>query len=99
MAFVIISLAKPDFCYKYMAFIYALPCSAILMTVFSAVWKYKYVLLVSVSMIIWTTILSVYLTVWYVPNASYLFIIGIPLQVLTVFWSLKKSKKSEKSEQ
>ena len=93
LAFVLISIVAPQFPYKYMPFIYAMPVSAIVLIVFSAIWGYKLVLLLSESALIWTLILSLYTSLTFLTNAEYLFFLGIPVQVLAVIWFLLKKRK------
>ena len=93
LAFVLISIVAPQFPYKHMPFIYAMPVSAIVLIVFSAIWGYKLVLLLSESALIWTLILSLYTSLTFLTNAEYLFFLGIPVQVLAVIWFLLKKRK------
>ena len=93
LAFVLMSIVASDFPYKHMAFVYAMPVSAIVLIVFSAIWGYKLVLLLSESALIWTLILSLYTSLTFLTNAEYLFFLGIPVQVLAVIWFLLKKRK------
>ena len=71
-------------------FMFALPINAILLIVFSGVWKYKLLNFLSVSLLIWTAILSIDLTMEIVyPDLQLwlLYILGVPLQALEILWS------------
>lgn len=93
LAFVLMSIVSPEFPYKHMSFIYALPVSAIVMVVFTSIWAGKWPLFASVSMLIWTVILAVYMSISFLHNTYLLFILGVPLQILAVFWFLIRRRK------
>lgn len=78
--------------YAYLAFIYAMPISFILCIVFSTIWKYRWPLMASQSLLVWTTVLSLCLSIPY-DNIWYMFIIAIPLQVLIFLWNLRKKRE------
>ncbi len=78
----------------WMAFIYALPINSILLVVFSAVWRYKFLNFVGVSALIWTLCVSAFLSMTLIgtrigvnaDGAWLVFLLGVPLQVLEVLW-------------
>ena len=75
----------------WLIFIYALPVSAIVGIVFNSMWGKRPINIILISALIWTVALSVFLTfpktkIWLI------FIVGIPLQVLTVLWGFLKKK-------
>lgn len=79
--------------HSWLSFIYALPVTAIVLLVLTSVWKKKITAAVIISFLVWTVILSLYLTLLYAlptPPAHLweIFLIGIPLQLLVVFWSI-----------
>ncbi len=82
-----------------LCFVYALVAQAILLIVYAGVWKYRLLGFVSVSVLIWMTLASVYLTAKYVSiriGSDYsglwtMFLIGVPLQVLEVLWVFFRS--------
>lgn len=70
-------------------YLFALPVNAILLIVFSGIWKYKLLNFLSVSGLIWTFIVSCYALLSIVnPDGEFwlLFVLGIPLQVLETLW-------------
>ena len=78
----------------WLAFIYALPVNAIVFLVFGAVWRYKTLQFVSITTLIWTALLSIYLSVALIPaevvafkSLWAIFLIGVPLQVLEILWA------------
>lgn len=82
IVFVSLKFVFPEGEKLWLAFIYALPASAVVVLVLSAVWKYK-TLIVPVSAVIWSLLLSIYLS--FLPeNYWMIFLIGIPLQILAI---------------
>ncbi len=84
----------------WLAFVYAVPVSSIVVLVFSCLWHYRWVRIVSLSVLIWTTLACAYLTV-YVAVGPYdtlwlIFLIGVPLQLLTLFFFLWQKHGTEK---
>ncbi|MBQ8885572.1 MAG: helix-turn-helix transcriptional regulator [Clostridia bacterium] len=91
----------------WLLFIGALPLNAILILVLSAVWKKKILNFISVSLLIWTALVCIYLNLRALidgigaidkHNLWLLFLLGIPLQVLEIFWvffrmALKSKRK------
>lgn len=87
--FVFVGIASPATQYLWLAFLYAVPASAIVVLVFSCVWHYKVVRLVSVSLLIWSALSCIYLTTYACgvnENIWLIFILGVPLQVLAIFF-------------
>lgn len=86
-AFVFIGIAAPKVPSLWLAFVYAVPASAIVVIVFSSIWQYKTVRAVSVSVLIWSVLACIYLTTYVCgveENMWLIFILGIPLQVLAL---------------
>jgi len=77
----------PNFEYFWMAFIYAIPCSAIVLIVFNAIWGRRLIALVLVSILVWTAAMCLDLSVP-IDNSFLFFIIGVPLQILVFLWYL-----------
>lgn len=105
-AFVALQLFKKEE-YAWLFFIYAIPTSAIVLIVYASIWKHRILNFVSVSTLIWTVLLSVYLTGkllslaygWDYSGLWCVFLLGVPLQVLEVLWTffrtlLRKHKKA-----
>lgn len=98
----------------WLSFIYAIPVCAVLLIVFAGIWHYKFLNFCATSLLIWTAILSIYLTSLFIGRylgndtggAWLVFILGVPLQVLEVLWTFfrylfeknKKKKQTEKEE-
>ncbi len=81
--------------YYWMIWIWALPATALVLTVFSGIWGKKWMVILSVSLLIWTLILAFYLQLLEY-NIWMLFILGVPAQVATsLCGKIKKGQKSE----
>ena len=96
--FVILLLVNEDIP-AWLSFIYAIVANAIVLIVYSGIWKYRWLNFLSVSVLIWTAILTICLTVQEVLallNMQYvaiwnLFLLGIPTQVLETVWVFFRS--------
>lgn len=75
----------------WLAFIYAIPVTAIVTLVFNVLWGKRIFTTILISVLIWTVALAVMLTLPQT-NAWLIFIVGIPLQVLTILWFFLKKK-------
>lgn len=94
----------------WLSFLYAIPVNAIVLLVFACIWKYRTLNFISTSIIIWTTLLCLYLTGKYLSirlGNNYdalwsVFLVGVPLQALEVLWvffrSLFRKKKKRKQD-
>ena len=83
----------------WLAFIYALPVSFIVLLVFMATWKKRITSSVMTSLLVWTAILAVFLTLKiFLPNPPptlwEIFLIGIPLQVLVIIWFIYRKHRN-----
>lgn len=73
----------------WLAFVYAVAASAIVLTVFSSIWHWKWALVGSISLLIWSVLTCLYLTLIVCGVAEgmwVLFILGAVLQVLAVMY-------------
>ena len=90
VCFVIGGIIFPELGYLWLAFLYAVPASAIVVLVFSCIWRYKLCRILSISVLIWTALACVYLTVIAAygqhPTLWLIFLIGIPLELLALFF-------------
>ena len=100
LSFAVLSILSVEFT-PWLLFIYAVCVNSIVFIVFSSIWKNNYFCAIFISVLIWATLLSVYLTLVktlvITPFGLWqIFLIGIPLQLLVIFWfalgHLKKIK-------
>ena len=96
LCFVGITLfAKPIPNNVWLCFIYALPVSAIVLTVLSCLWKLKVLNFFSVSGILWFVTLSLFLS-FNLMNLWMLFLIPAVLEVVLILWFFLKADIKEK---
>ena len=96
-AYVSLDIALPNIAnYLTNIYIYAIPASCIVLIVFNSIWGKKYINFLLVSALIWTFTLSLYVSLS-IKNIGKLFIIPIPLQILTLLWFMleRKNKNSQ----
>ena len=81
----------------WLAFVYAVPVCAVIALVFNSVWgdrKRNYPI---ISVLVWSLIASVYLSVGEY-DAWQLFIIGVPAQIIIILWSGLSSRRRKNAE-
>ncbi len=94
LVFVVLQLAQPNGGEWWIAFIYAVVVNAIVLLVYSCIWKHRVLNVVTISVIIWVSLTAVFLTIYalFVYNGREIgmlwlvFLLGIPLQCLEIFW-------------
>ncbi len=92
VCFVFIGIGAPSLEEKWLAFLYAVPASAIVTLVFSCIWHYRWVRILSITVLIWTVLACIHLTALAcgvddrVIPLAYLYLIGVPLQILAVLF-------------
>lgn len=94
--YVTLDLALPNIeSYLSNIYIYAIPLSCIVLIVFNTIWGKRFLNLFLISALIWTFTLSLYVSLP-ITNIAKLFIIPIPLQILTILWFMmdRKNKTS-----
>lgn len=96
--FAFIDIIIPTISKTWLSFIFAIPISLIVLLILTSVWGKTLTNMIVVSLLVWTLILAIYLLLINVlpspPKKLWeLFLIGIPLQGLTVFWFLYKKVK------
>lgn len=77
-------------------YIYAIPLSCIVLIVFNSLWGKKIFNLFLISSLIWTFTLSLFVSLP-ITNVAKLFIIPIPLQILTILWFLMEKRTISKN--
>ncbi len=98
LSYAMINLFVPSITHTWLSFFYALPINFILLLVFTAVWKKTWLNTLAISFLIWTILLAVYLTLLCTlitpPKTLWMiFLIGIPLQLLTLFFFMYRKSK------
>ncbi|HHT67033.1 MAG TPA: helix-turn-helix transcriptional regulator [Erysipelotrichaceae bacterium] len=87
------SLFKP-----WLVFIYGVTASFVLLTIWASIYRLRLLRLISVSLLIWSVALSIYLSFFVMMNLNLflIFCVAIPLQALEIIWYLFK-RKSQKN--
>ncbi|MBO7187320.1 MAG: helix-turn-helix domain-containing protein [Clostridia bacterium] len=88
VAYVLLTYFVPETAPTYLIFVLALPATAIITLIFSSIWKRKVLQFLSITTLVWTVLLSIYLLFF---DKFYIFLIGIPLQALEIFWYIYKN--------
>lgn len=78
--------------YLWKAFIWAIPTSCVVALIFNAIWGKRKWIFIIITLLIWSLLASVYIQFLPTYNLYLIFILGVPLQVATVLWSLLKPK-------
>lgn len=92
--FAFIEIIIPDTIPSYFAFIYAIPVGFIVLIVFNNIWGKRKFNIILVSLLTWTVITSLFLTLMsFSSNMWMLFLIGAVLQLLIIFWYMLDLKK------
>ena len=97
-AFACINMIIPFIEHTWMALVYAVPITMIVLLVLTSVWKKKITTGIIISLLVWSTIISIFLSLLYIlpippANLWMLFLIGIPLQIIVIFWSIYRRIK------
>ena len=98
MFFAFINIIFPAIEQTWLSFIYAIPVTAIVLLVFTSVWGKSIGNLIILSVLIWSLILTVYLTLVHTLSTPpvmlwEIFLIGIPAEGIIIFWYLYKKVK------
>ncbi len=90
-------IAKGALVPSWMVFIYAIPASLTVLLVFNSIWGVRRLNYLIISAMIWTALLSVYLTLLFVIRQGLwlIFILGIPAQLIVLLWSGYKRLRAE----
>ena len=89
-AFIQVNITAPDSALPaWMAFIYAIPVCSVVVLVFNSIWGRRRLNYVIISVMVWSVLLSVYLSVLTlsVGNFWMMFFLGIPAQIIIILWS------------
>ena len=82
----------------WMLFIWAIPISFIVLLIFNSIWGKKIVNYAIISVLIWTGLLAFHLQFLPIANIWPIYFVGIPMQVLTLLWSMIKKRSWKKKD-
>lgn len=93
-------IASVPYIYRWLVFVWAVPASAVVWLIFNSIWFNKKINYIIISLLVWSALAGVYLTLLVcgidVFNIWILFILGIPSQIIILLWSGIKRRKAEK---
>ena len=80
----------------WMAFVWAVPASMLVLALFSQRWHYSVCVIVFRSVFCWTLLAAIYLQmlIYHGYNVWMIFFIGIPLQAAIILWSLIRHSRA-----
>lgn len=97
VVYVFLKIFGPELPHAWLSFLYAVPASAIVVVVFSSLWKWKWTRIVSVSALIWSVLACAFATAYvFGYNIWVIFLIGVPLQILALFFFVWRKKSGFK---
>lgn len=92
-------IASVPYIYRWLVFVWSVPVSSVVWLIFNSIWFNKRINYIIVSVLVWSALASVYLTLLVCGidlfNIWILFILGIPAQVIILLWSGIKRRKAE----
>lgn len=94
--FVILDILVPTLEYSPFMFVYAIPLTMIIWLVFNSIWFNRRANYVIISLLVWTTLGTLFVTFWS-HRPWQLFIIGIPAQIIILLWSALRGNKKAAS--
>jgi transcriptional regulator with XRE-family HTH domain len=91
LCYSLLGIIDPSITHSWLSFIYAIPITCVILLILTAVWHKKLTNTIFISILIWSIILAIYLSLYFllpvtVNNLWMIFLIGIPAQALTIFW-------------
>lgn len=99
LVFFILTLVRGSSDGLWRVFIVPLPIISILAIVFSSIWMRSGLpLLISVSALLWTAVLVIFVFLIGIIDAWFLFVIAVPLQIIVLFWMFFLHKGRAKTE-
>lgn len=94
--FVVIQLAAKDVAIHWLAYVYALPVSAVVWLIMNTIWFNQRLNYLIISIIMWTALAAIHLTfLAFGYNVWLIYTLGLPGQVLIILWSRLRYKTSE----
>lgn len=93
--FIVIRLAAPDFSHAWLVFLFGVPVNAIVSIVFTCLWWPRYTRFISVSALIWSSIVCLVCSVP-LENMKLFYILAAIFQVMVVLWfMIRRNKKKQ----
>jgi transcriptional regulator with XRE-family HTH domain len=93
VVFVFLGILTPDLEKTWLVYIYAIPTSFIVLSIFFWIWNHRLLVFFFTSITLWTLALSIFLS-FENPRIWLFFIAGIPIQILLILWLTLLPRKS-----
>lgn len=98
LCFSLLGIIEPSIEHSWLAFIYALPITCIILLVLTAVWHKKLTNTIIISVLLWSSLLAIYLSIKFFVLSPLIklwmiFLIGVPAQALVIFWFMYRKVK------
>ncbi len=98
LGYAMINLIFQSITHTWLSFFYAIPVTFVILLIFTAVWKKPWVNTIAISLVIWSTLLAIFLTLLVSlsnpPRTLWmLFLIGVPAQLLTIFFLMYRKTR------
>ncbi len=90
IAFVVLNTLEVVVFKTWLVYVYSVPICSILLIVFNSIWGKRKLNFLFISLLVWSLLASIYLTVGY--QYWLLFIVGIPGQLIILLWSGIKAR-------
>ena len=98
MTFIGLTFLPPGVKYQnWLTFVYGSLITGIILLVWDYIYHHRFLRVIDTSIIVWTGIASVYLTLLVILNINQplLFVIGVPLEILEILWFLFRRNKKK----
>ena len=98
MTFIGLTFLPPEAKYQnWLTFVYGSLITGIILLVWDYIYHHRLLRVIDTSVVIWTGIASVYLTLLVILNVNQplLFVIGVPLEILEILWFLFRRNKKK----
>lgn len=93
LVYVILDIAFKELKMHVLAFVYAVPVSIIVWLVFNSLWFNSRRNFLIISLLMWSVLISIFVTFFPFANILQIFFLGIPGQIIILLWSGIKIRK------
>ncbi len=101
--YVLTDITAVPYSFRWLSFVWAVPVSTIVWLVLNSIWFNKKINYIIISVLVWSALASIYLTLLVLGidmfNIWILFILGIPSQIIILLWSGIKKRRTEKADE
>lgn len=95
IVFVMLKMFAPTIEKTWLAFIYAVPVSAIIVLVFACIWRHGLFQLLSESLLVWSVAAAIFLSFPVYAGKEFIFLLPLPLEALAVLWFVFRFRRKK----